>query len=217
MAPSGAASSASHDRRASLYVVPAMSLTCTQLFPTPIFSIRFDDAATLNEALLAAIRARREVDPGVRASNPLGWHSKEDLFTHAAFAELGARITAVVESAARATGYGGVRLALMSSWANVNPKHACHGVHEHPNALFSGAYYVRVPAPRAGVTFHDPRPAKVFYKPLVETHTIYTAEAVTFPVEEGLLLVFPAWLRHASEPNLADDDRVTVSFNYGFG
>ena len=36
---------------------------------------------------------------------------------------------------------------------------------------------------------------------------------VTIKIEEGDLLIFPAYLPHSVEENESDDDRVIISFN----
>jgi uncharacterized protein (TIGR02466 family) len=65
--------------------------------------------------------------------------------------------------------------------------------------------------------FYDPRNARTFYKPLVSEFTAYTADAVAHGAEAGLLLIFPSWLPHGVEPNMSDEDRISISFNYVFG
>ena len=41
-------------------------------------------------------------------------------------------------------------------------------------------------------------------------------EAATIPVQEGRLVLFPAWLSHAVPAHSADDVRISVSFNLMF-
>jgi uncharacterized protein (TIGR02466 family) len=65
--------------------------------------------------------------------------------------------------------------------------------------------------------FYDPREARTFYKPLVSNYTAYTADAIAHTADPGLLLIFPSWLKHGVEPNLSDQERISVSFNYVFG
>ena len=37
-----------------------------------------------------------------------------------------------------------------------------------------------------------------------------------FDPKEGSVLLFESWLRHEVEPNRAKQDRVSISFNYGW-
>ena len=31
---------------------------------------------------------------------------------------------------------------------------------------------------------------------------------------EGMLILFPGWLQHKTQPNATDEDRVVLTFNY---
>jgi uncharacterized protein (TIGR02466 family) len=125
-------------------------------------------------------------------------------------------VDAAIAEVAQATGYGTARIAAANCWANVNPKFASNKIHDHANCLFSGVYYVKTPENCGNIMFYDPRSAKAFYKPQVNQFTAYTADAIAHAAEAGLLLIFPSWLRHGVEPNLSDEDRVSISFNYVF-
>ena len=116
----------------------------------------------------------------------------------------------------QAVGYGDVQIKAANCWANINPQYASNKIHDHANCLFSGVYYLKVPKDSGTLMFYDPRSAKTFYKPLVSTFTAYTADAIAHAAEEGLMLIFPSWLKHGVEPNLSNEDRVSISFNYAF-
>lgn len=106
-------------------------------------------------------------------------------------------------------------------WANVNRFGDYHDYHNHPRAYLSGTYYVRVPeqnAPREGRTdlrpgclsLYDPRAA-------VNMNAIkgdpYINPEHTINPTAGLIVVWPAFINHFVHPNLAQQSRVSVSFN----
>ncbi|MBC7971247.1 MAG: 2OG-Fe(II) oxygenase family protein [Verrucomicrobia bacterium] len=186
------------------------------LFPTALFAFNLQDYATLNQQLLETIYQLKQLDPGYEASNVLGWHSKSNLFTLAEINPFQALTDAAILEVAQAVGYGDVQIKAANCWANVNPKYASNKIHDHANCLFSGVYYVKTPKESGNLMFYDPRSARTFYKPIVSNFTTYTADAVAHAAEEGLMLIFPSWLKHGVEPNLSDDDRVSISFNYVF-
>ena len=187
------------------------------LFPTALFSFSLNDYAGLNQQLLETIYQLQQRDPGHTASNVLGWHSKVNLFELEAIQPFKQLVDAAILEAAKAIGYENVRMAAANCWANINPKYASNKIHDHANCLFSGVYYVKAPKDCGNLMFYDPRSARTFYKPLVSNFTAYTADAIAHAAEEGLLLIFPSWLKHGVEPNLSDEDRVSISFNYVFG
>lgn len=77
-------------------------------------------------------------------------------------------------------------------------------------------YYVKIPPNSGHLTFHDPRNARVFMQPKVTSFIPYIADAIDIEVQEGVIVIFPSWLKHGVAPNLSDCDRVSLSFNYVF-
>jgi uncharacterized protein (TIGR02466 family) len=191
-------------------------VSCHTLFPTPLFVFNLQDHEGLNQTLLEIIEQLKRVDPGYSASNILGWHSRVNLFDLKEMKPFQELVDAAISEVAQAMGYGDVRISPANCWANVNPKYASNKIHDHANCLFSGVYYVKTREGCGNLMFYDPRSARTFYRPAVQNYTSYTADAVAHVAEAGLLLIFPSWLKHGVEPNLSDEERVSISFNYVF-
>ncbi|UBF25016.1 hypothetical protein K9N68_25765 [Kovacikia minuta CCNUW1] len=196
---------------------PQWSLSCHNLFPTPLFVFSLENHEGLNLQLLELIGQLKRSDPGYTASNVLGWHSRGNLFELKEMQPFKELVDRAIAEVAQVTGYSGVKITPANCWANVNPKYASNKIHDHANCLFSGVYYVKTPPKCGELMFYDPRSARTFYKPLVSDFTAYTADAISHVAEAGLLLIFPSWLKHGVEPNLSDEERVSISFNYIFG
>jgi uncharacterized protein (TIGR02466 family) len=83
--------------------------------------------------------------------------------------------------------------------------------HIHPRSFMSGVYYVKVPSNSGNIVFKDPRPASEWE----DNGFLYNNMSPTayLPVKEGMLLLFPGWLRHRTELNKSDEQRVSISFN----
>ncbi|MGA7935343.1 MAG: TIGR02466 family protein [Kovacikia sp.] len=192
------------------------TLSCHNLFPTPLFVFGLNNCEALNIQLLEIIERLKQSDSGCEASNVLGWHSRGNLFEIREFQSFKILVDRAIAEVAQVTGYGNVRIAAANCWVNVNQKYASNKIHDHANCLFSGVYYVKTPEKCGDLMFYDPRNARTFYKPLVSEFTAYTADAISHVAEAGLLLIFPSWLKHGVEPNLSDEDRVSLSFNYVF-
>lgn len=191
---------------------------CHQLFPTPLFVFKLHDCELINDRLLQVISQQKLLDKqGQSVSNVLGWHSQGNLFALEEVKPFRELVDGAIAEVAAAMGYESVRIKAANCWANVNPKYASNKIHDHANCLFSGVYYVKAPKDCGNLMFYDPRSARTFYKPAVQNYTAYTADAIAHIAEAGLLLIFPSWLRHGVEPNMSDEDRISVSFNYIFG
>ena len=217
-------------------------------FPTPVYRTDLARAEELNVRLVADIRAWRERDPGgtFRSNAPQlgGWHSATDMHRRAEFTELALEIFELIHGVFADQGYAPAWEPVCDSmWANVNPRGAFNRHHTHPDALWSGVYYVRTPDDCGLLCLTDPRPQAHVITPYFDSRrrSAHTwAEAYYQPVA-GRLIAFPAWLVHSTHPNMAGagsgpvvdrdgtarddhakggeegvrvDERISVSFNF---
>ena len=99
---------------------------------------------------------------------------------------------------------------------NISKTGGFQEIHDHlgnRDAFISGSYYGKVPENSGNIYFESP---------IVGSHlsTAYclgdsTNDLAEVKTEEGLLLLFPSWLRHGVRLNNSKDTRVSVSFNVG--
>jgi uncharacterized protein (TIGR02466 family) len=97
------------------------------------------------------------------------------------------------------------------------PRGVTHSLHLHPLSVLSGTYYVRVPKGAPGLKFEDPRLDRYMGAPPRRGDAAERNQSwVVMPAAAGSLLLFESWLRHEVVPNQAGE-RVSISFNYGWG
>jgi uncharacterized protein (TIGR02466 family) len=110
-------------------------------------------------------------------------------------------------------------LKISGMWSNVHTLGSKHHYHQHPNSFVSGVYYPDFTQCEdiGKIVFVDPRQAKnMVYADFVKSSCISNRNIWVTP-EPGLLLLFPSWLEHGTEPfrsNNSSDVRISVSFNY---
>ncbi|WP_342360834.1 TIGR02466 family protein [Terrarubrum flagellatum] len=112
---------------------------------------------------------------------------------------------------------GAKKLVLDDIWINVLPPGGVHTSHIHPHSAISGTYYVAIPKDASAIKFEDPRlgfmmsapPRKKNAKPDNRSF-VYLAP------QERTLFLWESWLRHEVPLNEAEDDRISISFNYGW-
>jgi uncharacterized protein (TIGR02466 family) len=192
-------------------------------YATPVLAWPWPESETLNDALAEAILANEKRTPTVENNIVGGWSSKKDLLAWKVegMAELSRRIQELAGAATRATNTANVGMSVrfrLEAWANVLRAGGYHNVHDHPNAVWSGVYYVRAAPidktrPLAGVIeFVDPRQG-------ADANSLPGSalrDRLRYAPAPGLMIVFPGWLRHLVHPVAGPDERISISFNvYG--
>jgi uncharacterized protein (TIGR02466 family) len=189
------------------------------LFASPVFTYEVAGFEALNRGLLSDIEGLRAVSQGIKRSNQHGWHSDVDFFRRPekSFRYLQQCIGRVVVSSTKKVSPGlglkGMRLD-MQGWINVNFKGAYNTPHDHPGYMWSGCYYVKIPKAKSGrsgdIEFLDPRTnVQNFGVP----ESAHFSPKIRIVPREGMLLLFPAYLRHWVYPNEEDAERVSIAFN----
>jgi len=128
-------------------------------------------------------------------------------------AALDAHVAAFAEDLAFDLGDG--KLVLEDLWINILPEGGTHSSHIHPHSVISGTTYVQMPEGASALKLEDPRSARMMAAPTRRKDArrdlqpfIYVKPAV------GHVLLWESWLRHEVPMNMADEERISVSFNY---
>ena len=189
------------------------------IFPTPVQISEVENAAALNARLLPVIAESRAVTPN---SRPDSWastvyttlNSVDQLHEIPDFAEL--RDIILREAGAFADTLRLDRehfnLRITDCWFNVYGPKDGQEAHLHANNLISGSYYVQAPEGASGLMFHSPMDGNMIAPPFTEMNS-YNSLSLEMPVKEGLIVLFPSWLRHSVRPSAVDAERISVSFN----
>ena len=113
-------------------------------------------------------------------------------------------------------------IQLSNFWINICGKGGSNTPHTHSGS-YSGVFFIKVPKEMKGGRF-------LFYRNFNEADLnseeymgdfkegyklqSYEYPIITIPPKENTLIVFPAWVVHAVETNLSDEDRISLSFNF---
>ena len=107
------------------------------------------------------------------------------------------------------------------AWFHITRKGGYQGMHNHPNATWSGIYCIdpgeEVPdRPDSGaVRFHDPRTDSSMYMDAGNRRLVspWALAGQQLDHEAGKLVMFPSYLRHEIFPYVGERPRVVVAFN----
>ena len=181
------------------------------LFPSAVFAheVKKFDKSKLAEYIYSE---KRKDPDGVRNSNFGGWQSKAHyhLSNNPIVDAIGNSLTDLRILKPN------VVLRMDGLWFNVNPPGSHNMMHQHPNCDLAAVMWIHAPKDSGNLVFENPHAfahnKMNMYDNEVQKRAIqYTA--YNFSPREGMILLFPSYLRHAVEVNQCQDDRVSISFN----
>jgi uncharacterized protein (TIGR02466 family) len=112
----------------------------------------------------------------------------------------------------------GKPLKLEDLWINILPQGGVHTSHIHPHSVISGTTYVAIPEGASAIKFEDPRLPMMMAAPgrVKDARPELRSFHYVQP-QPGEVLLWESWLRHEVPLNMAEDERISVSFNYAWG
>lgn len=106
-------------------------------------------------------------------------------------------------------------LVISSLWFNIN-RHKDHNLkHNHPNSLFSGVFYSKIPDNSGFLKFYNSESAEIFFSGIdMIEYNKYNSSSYLLKPENSFLHIFPSFLSHYVQPNLSEtEERISFSFN----
>ncbi len=183
-----------------------------KFFPTIIYG---KDVQLDNNKLAQDIVNWSNQDKGVSKTNYKGWHSTTDMGQKPEYQQLVTELLRM-QKEIYANEHIDRHAILGNMWANINPPGGLNQPHIHPNALFSGVYYVKSQPNCGRLKVMDPRPGVQFIMPTRKPGNPGKDMWRDVNIEPvvGRIIMFPAWLWHSVEPNKSNDIRISISFNF---
>jgi len=181
-------------------------------FPTLIYAEDFK--LDTNQMAQNIIKWSKE-DKGLKKTNVNGWHSQTDMHQKEEYKPLVDELFRMAHQIFNEECLDNAP-ALGNMWANINYNGGYNKPHVHPNALFSGVYYVKTPPNSGQLVCNDPRPGIQTCMPNRKEGEIpkHLWREVHLQPQENRALMFPAWLWHSVQPNQSQESRISISFNF---
>ena len=206
-------------------------------FAVPFARTEYPKGATLNPALRALFLEREAQGAAWRNQDPTMpirpglFESRFDVFqwSEAPVTELrGFCLGALFKAVAELSDYTDDELRRLEvrtdAWFHVTRRGGYFGQHNHPMASWSGVYCVDAGDDRSG---HPESGALVFPNPAAIANAFVDLGSVrlkapwglrqlTYRLQPGQLVLFPAWVMHQVMPFQGDGERITLAFNAWF-
>ncbi len=189
-----------------------------KFFPDPVFRYKISNYKQHNKDLSKYIYDIYNNDKnGIKLSNINGWHSKpfnlneKNSPPNNFFLGIKDHIQDVFNN--YGWSFNPEKIKCEAMWAVINKKDNFNIEHIHANCHLSAAYYVKVPENSGNFRIFNPNIISRNRFPLISKTTDLNMLSASLKVNEGELLIFPAYLPHAVGKNESDEDRIVVSFN----
>ena len=112
----------------------------------------------------------------------------------------------------------GKKITLEDIWINILPTGWVHSSHIHAHSVISGTTYVTMPKGASALKLEDPRLPMMMAAPARKPKAREELRQFIYVTPEpGEVFLWESWLRHEVPMNMADDERISVSFNYAWG
>ncbi|WP_435230840.1 TIGR02466 family protein [Pseudopelagicola sp. nBUS_20] len=109
----------------------------------------------------------------------------------------------------------GRSLKLEDLWVNILPEGGAHSSHLHPHSVISGTVYVSMPEGASALKLEDPRSGRMMAAPIRTKNAPRNLQQFIYVKPKvGEVFLWESWLRHEVPMNTAEDERISVSFNY---
>ena len=110
---------------------------------------------------------------------------------------------------------GDKKLVLEDIWINILPEGGIHTSHIHPHSVISGTTYVQMPQGTSALKLEDPRSQMMMAAPVRAKDAPEELRTFVYAKPEVWeLLLWESWLLHDVPMNMAEEERISVSFNY---
>ena len=190
-----------------------MSIEPRFLFPTVTWNCKFQNVEKLNQELLDICFKLRKEEPDneLRSVEVGGWQSKQnihELIELKNFLNVFNNLYKAISKEILED--DDFELRLDTTWFNINPPLGSNKMHIHPGGAFSGVYVIQKPKDSGNLILYDP---KVQQFPLREPRNKTRRDSIELDMQEGEIIIFPAWLQHSVTMNKSKEERVTMSFN----
>jgi len=206
-------SQSKHNPVASL----AKAAQALDLFPVRVLQHRLPGHEALNRRLGEIILQREKAAQSSRLSNRGGWQGSDNIFSwqYPEIERLHDYIQKALGLATDSLEIKDNRKIVFKAygWANVNRDGDYNVLHVHPASTWSCVYYVDIGNPgraddNGNLELHNPNLASV----MAFFPDILPARKIIRP-EPGMLIIFPSYLPHSTQPYYGDRPRISIAVN----
>ena len=100
---------------------------------------------------------------------------------------------------------------ITQSWLNYTKENEFHHIHEHPNSLVSGVFYINADINNDKIIFHNNKYNQIDL--MSKEFNLYNSRSWFFPVETNQIILFPSSTTHSVGQKKGNNTRLSLAFN----
>jgi uncharacterized protein (TIGR02466 family) len=184
------------------------------IFKQPIAIIKLNE--DLNELLKYCLSIKQEQE-GRKISNLGGFQSNDINLNNSNINSLIEKINLNSNTFLKNVFLSIQNISVVNLWININEYKDYNKLHEHPNSILSGVFYVKALENSGNIVFENDSNIRYYINDnFINGFNNYNSSMWSLPPIENTLYLFPSWLKHCVEPNLSNESRISISFNLNY-
>ena len=192
----------------------------TNIFPIPIYKTSYGDVTDLCRTLLPLLEPVFQTtiennQASMRDNGLCSYNAERNLHHLPEFKIVVDFITEHVNCFWSELGYAGSPF-LFEHWANRYPPGAFIDIHNHAPIPLTVSFYLKKEPAAGDLIFENPLETILKHQPYTKLydrgqyHTLFDHNV---EIAEGDLVIFPGWLKHRTQCNLSNSDRIILGAN----
>lgn len=189
----------------------------TDLWATPIWQYYISDDVVNFTKVISEVYKIKQSQTSRILTNDGGWQSD---FIESSNTEISKLMDYIKHNIQKCYNDLNVKKRFCSNqivyWININTFGHTNRKHIHPNSIFSGCVYLKVPKNSGNIIFNPNLTNEYFFRSFTECDNDITSFETEFFPEEKKVIMFPAFLPHSVSRSNSNEDRISIAFNSFF-
>ena len=192
------------------------------IFPLTFYKVSLGDTNSLLESLSAFLDESYDKtinnNQGSMRGGLCSYNSSRELHLNPAFKDITDVIFQHVNIFWKELGYNHTPY-IYEMWTNKYPPESFIDAHNHAPIPLTVSFYLKKETNAGNLVFENPLEALLKHQPIKALqdrnayHTLFDYEV---KVEAGDLVIFPGWLRHKTQVNNSNSDRIMIGANINY-
>lgn len=193
------------------------------IFPLKIYKVSLGDTVSLLSQIETYLEAayKKTVDNNqgsMRNDGLCSYNASRDLHNNPAFGNIVEAIQTHVEIYWKELGYN-YNPYIYEMWTNKYPPGSFIDIHNHAPIPLTVSFYLKKETDAGNLVFEHPLETLLKHQPIKALqdrdayHTLFDHEV---EVTSGDLVIFPGWLRHKTQINNSNSDRIIIGANINY-